>query len=146
MEETDESEMPFAEFPKVEELGNSNRMTMKRQDSKSRSKNGRSFRCQGKNLKLHIPLTTPTRTLSALSYVVWEDLLNQPSMKLNPEDGKLPISKSRLHRAEKMIRRALIELYKGLGYLDTYRYYFLKLCLNDKKLFLILRANYDDVL
>ncbi|KAI4368976.1 hypothetical protein MLD38_017473 [Melastoma candidum] len=120
-EEADNSEMPFTEFPKVEELGNSKRTTLKRQDSKSRSQNGRSFRCQGKNLKLSIPLTTPTRTLSVLSYVVWEDLLNQSSRKLTLDDGNPCISKSRLHSAEKMIRRALIELYKGLGYLDTYR-------------------------
>ncbi|KAI4379172.1 hypothetical protein MLD38_005502 [Melastoma candidum] len=120
---TGEEEDSLAEFKKAEELGSTQKMMLKRQDSKSRSQNGRSFRCQGKNLKLNIPLTTPTRTLSAISYVVWEDMLNQSSRNLNPDDdgNKLRISKSWLHRADKMIRGAFVELYKGLGYLETYR-------------------------
>ncbi|XP_076911214.1 phosphate transporter PHO1 homolog 1-like [Bidens hawaiensis] len=74
--------------------------------------------CQEKKLKIRIPLTNPTRTFS---YLLWEDLINQSSKKQNGPDKKLHINKTKLHHAEKMIRGALIELYKGLGYLKTYR-------------------------
>ncbi|XP_010265690.1 PREDICTED: phosphate transporter PHO1 homolog 1-like [Nelumbo nucifera] len=36
-------------------------------------------------------------------------------------------NKKKLHHAEKMIRGAFTELYKGLGYLKTYRYIMSKL-------------------
>ncbi|KAI3423478.1 uncharacterized protein J3R85_010974 [Psidium guajava] len=113
------NEMPLSEFPKAEEIGNSKRI--KREDSKLRSLSTRSFNCQGKNLKINIPLTTPTRTFSAITYLVWEDLINQSSRKCNSDGGKLNINKTKLRRAEKMIKGAFVELYKGLGYLETYR-------------------------
>ncbi|XP_071735673.1 phosphate transporter PHO1 homolog 1-like [Rutidosis leptorrhynchoides] len=72
----------------------------------------------GKKMKIRIPLTNPTRTFS---YLLWEDLINQSSKKQNFDGKKLHINKTKLHHAEKMIRGALIELYKGLGYLKTYR-------------------------
>ncbi|XP_038982999.1 phosphate transporter PHO1-3 [Phoenix dactylifera] len=87
----------------------------RREEGKLRSLSGRVIDCQGKNLKINIPLTTPSRTISALA-----DLLSQ-SKKGGPEGGKLNINKTKLHHAEKMIRGAFIELYKGLGYLGTYR-------------------------
>ncbi|KAH0450814.1 hypothetical protein IEQ34_021506 [Dendrobium chrysotoxum] len=90
------------------------------EEGKQRSLSGRVFSCQGKNLKINIPLTTPSRTISALTYLVWEDLVNQ-SKKSRPEKGKLNINKTKLHHAEKMIRGAYIELFKGLEYLRTYR-------------------------
>ncbi|XP_050225989.1 phosphate transporter PHO1 homolog 1 [Mercurialis annua] len=105
--------------PKSEEIAKS--MRIKREDSKLRSLSGRVFNCQGKNLKINIPLINPTRTFSAISYLVWEDLVNQSSKKCNPEGNRLQINKTKLHHAEKMIKGALIELYKGLGYLKTYR-------------------------
>lgn len=74
--------------------------------------------CPGKNLKIHIPLTNPTRTFS---YLLWEDLINQSSKKHNAQGKKVHINKTKLRHAEKMIRGALIELFKGLGYLKTYR-------------------------
>ncbi|KAJ0634220.1 putative SPX domain-containing protein [Helianthus annuus] len=74
--------------------------------------------CHGNNLKIRIPLTNPTR---AFSYLLWEDLINQSSKKHNSQGKKLHINKTKLHHAEKMIRGALVELYKGLGYLKTYR-------------------------
>lgn len=105
--------------PRSEEMGKS--MRMKRGDSKLRTLSGRVFNCQGKNLRINIPLTTPSRTFSAISYLVWEDLVNQSSKKCNLEGSKLNINKTKLHHAEKMIKGALMELYKGLGYLKTYR-------------------------
>lgn len=78
------------------------------------SLSGRVFSFQGRNLKMKIPLTTPYRTLI---YLLREDLANQ-SKKFR---GKLKVNKTKLHHAEKMIRGAFIELYKGLNYLKTYR-------------------------
>ncbi|CAL1392358.1 unnamed protein product [Linum trigynum] len=95
---------------------------MEREDMKMRTISGRVFSCKGKNLRLNIPLTTPLRTFSAISYLVWGDN-SVSSKKCNPEGSRLPvhINKTKLHHAEKMIRGAFIELYKGLGYLKTYR-------------------------
>lgn len=117
---TDELDVEFAESPKSGEIGKSSRM--KQEDRKLRSLSGRIINCQGKNLRIHIPLTNPTRTFSSLSYLLWGDLVNQSSKKCGPDGNKLHINKKRLHHAEKMIRGAFVELYKGLGYLKTYRY------------------------
>nr|GLL43479.1 phosphate transporter PHO1 homolog 1 isoform X2 [Ipomoea trifida] len=43
------------------------------------------------------------------------------SKKRGSEASRLHINKTKLRHAEKMIRGAFIELYKGLGYLKTYR-------------------------
>ncbi|KAL6626582.1 hypothetical protein ACP70R_030308 [Stipagrostis hirtigluma subsp. patula] len=76
--------------------------------------------CQRKSLKINIPLTNPSRTISALTDILWDDLVTHPSKKCNP-DGKQSINKTKLRHAEKMIKGAFVELYKGLGYLSTYR-------------------------
>ena len=96
-------------------------MRMKRVDSKLSTLSGGVYNCQGKNLRIKIPLTTPSRTISAVSYLIWDDLVNQSSKKIPEGSNRLHINKTKLHHAEKMIRGALIELYKGLGYLKTYR-------------------------
>ncbi|KAM7276203.1 hypothetical protein ACFE04_018069 [Oxalis oulophora] len=118
-DETTKGKTPYLDSPGSEDLGKS--MKIKKEDSKLRSLSSRKFSCQGKNLKIHIPLTTPSRTLSAISYLVWEDLMNQSSKKCNLEGGKFSFNKTRLNHAEKMIKGAIIELYKGLSYLKTYR-------------------------
>ncbi|KAG6517295.1 hypothetical protein ZIOFF_020680 [Zingiber officinale] len=87
---------------------------------KLRSLSGRAFTLQGKNLLIKIPLTTPSRTISALAYLFREDLGSQ-LRKCGSQSGKLNINKAKIHRAEKMIRGAFVELHKGLGYLKTYR-------------------------
>ncbi|CAN6933170.1 unnamed protein product [Brassica oleracea] len=93
------------------------------EDSKLRRVSGRVFSCQGRNLKIKISLTNPSRKFSAISYFIKEDLINQSSSKKCGPDGvnKLRISKKTLNHAEKMIKGALTELYKGLNYLKTYR-------------------------
>ncbi|KAJ4710614.1 Phosphate transporter PHO1-like protein [Melia azedarach] len=118
-DDLEKNDEPFAESPRSDEIGKS--MRMKREDSKLRTLSGRVYNCQGKNLRINIPLTTPTRTFSAVSYLLWEDLVNQSSKKVPEGSNRLHINKKKLHHAEKMIRGALIELYKGLGYLKTYR-------------------------
>ncbi|KAL0408804.1 UNVERIFIED_CONTAM: Phosphate transporter [Sesamum radiatum] len=118
-EEYDKEAIKFSETPMSGELERS--MRMKKEDGKFRSLSGRVINYQGKNLRIHIPLTNPTRTFSAITYLLWDDLVNQSSKKCGPEGNKLHINKKKLHHAEKMIRGAFIELYKGLGYLKTYR-------------------------
>ncbi|CAN8238909.1 unnamed protein product [Cochlearia groenlandica] len=104
------------DFPISEEPIETNR------DTKPRTVSGRVFSCQGKNLKIKIPLTNPSRTFSAISYLIKEDLINQSSSKkCGPDEGNVRISKKKLSHAEKMIKGALTELYKGLSYLKTYR-------------------------
>lgn len=97
-------------------------MNLKWEDGKLRTLSGHIVSCQGKNVRINIPLTTPSQTLSEISYLVMEDLLNQSSRKCNQEGGMIHLNKTRLHHAEKMIKGGFIELYKGLGYLNDYRY------------------------
>ncbi|CAH9082137.1 unnamed protein product [Cuscuta epithymum] len=98
-----------------EEVGRS--MAMKIiEDKKLRSSLSDHFiNCQGKSLKVHIPLTNPSRTFSAISYLLQDDHL------VNKKGSRLHINKTKLRHAEKMIKGAFIELYKGLGFLKTYR-------------------------
>lgn len=118
--EVDRDDTTFSESPKSSELGRSTRTHQ--EDRAFRSLSSRVVQCQGKSLRIHIPVTNPTRAFSAISYLLWDDLKNQTSKKSGPEGKKLHINKTKLRHAEKMIRGAFIELYKGLGYLKTYRY------------------------
>lgn len=112
------NEVESTESPRSDDTGRV--IKSKGDERKMRTLSGRIFNWQGKNLRMNIPLTTPTRTISAITDLVREDLVNQ-SKKFGPEGGKLHINKTKLHHAEKMIKGAFIELYKGLGYLKTYR-------------------------
>ncbi|KAA8527789.1 hypothetical protein F0562_035342 [Nyssa sinensis] len=67
-------------------------------------------------MRIDIPATTPTRTISAVTSMLWEDLVNNPK-KEGPGDF---INKKKIQCAEKMIRGAFVELYRGLGLLKTY--------------------------
>ncbi|KAL1556614.1 Phosphate transporter PHO1 1 [Salvia divinorum] len=117
--EFEKDDMKSSESPKSGELERS--MRMKQGDGKLKSVSNCMINCQGKNLRICIPVTNPARTFSAISYLLWDDLVNQSSKKCGPERNKLHINKKKLHHAEKMIRGAFVELYKGLGYLKTYR-------------------------
>ncbi|XP_047340906.1 phosphate transporter PHO1 homolog 1 [Impatiens glandulifera] len=108
------------ETPKSDDNGKSIRV--QREDGKMRAGlSGQVFTFQGRNLKMKIPLINPSRAFSAISYLVWDDLVSQSSKKIGGERAMLHINKPKLHHAEKMIKGAMIELYKGLGYLKTYR-------------------------
>lgn len=120
MQDMSTDDLEKTEVPFSDEIGKS--MEMKREDGKLRSLSGRTINCQGKNLRINIPLTTPSRTFSAISYLLREDLLNQSSRKCGGEVCKIHLNKTKLHHAEKMIKGGFIELYKGLGYLKVYRY------------------------
>lgn len=68
-------------------------------------------------MRIDIPAETPTRTISAVTSILWEDLVKNPK-KEGPGDF---INKKKIQCAEKMIRGAFVELYRGLGLLKTYR-------------------------
>ncbi|KAE8660079.1 Phosphate transporter PHO1-2 [Hibiscus syriacus] len=67
-------------------------------------------------MRIDIPATTPARTISAVTSMIWEDLVNHPKKEGNGDF----INKKKIQCAEKMIRSAFVELYRGLGLLKTY--------------------------
>lgn len=67
-------------------------------------------------MRIDIPATTPTKTISAVTATLWEDLVNNPKK----EGQRDFINKKKIQCAEKMIRGAFVELYRGLGLLKTY--------------------------
>ncbi|KAL8227383.1 hypothetical protein R6Q57_017215 [Mikania cordata] len=69
------------------------------------------------SMRINIPATTPTRTITAVTSMLWEDLVNNPK---NHSSGEYIINRNKLQCAEKMIRGAFVELYRGLGLLKTY--------------------------
>lgn len=69
-------------------------------------------------MRIDIPATTPTKTIAAVTSMLWEDLVNNPKKG----GGGEFINKKKIQCAEKMIRGAFVELYKGLGLLKTYWY------------------------
>lgn len=69
--------------------------------------------------RIDIPATTPARTISTVASMLWEDLVNNPK-KEGGRGGEF-INRKRIQCAEKKIRGAFVELYRGLGLLKTYR-------------------------
>ncbi|THU64147.1 hypothetical protein C4D60_Mb01t23420 [Musa balbisiana] len=67
------------------------------------------------SLRIDIPPTTPARAIS----MVWEDLVN--SSRKEGSVGGDHVNRKKLLRAEKMIREAYVQLYRGLDLLTTYR-------------------------
>ncbi|XP_057783527.1 phosphate transporter PHO1-like [Salvia miltiorrhiza] len=61
-------------------------------------------------MRIDIPATTPARTISAVTSMLREDL---------PKKREC-INTNKIQSAEKMIRGAFVELYRGLGLLKTY--------------------------
>ncbi|KAL5542310.1 hypothetical protein UlMin_010020 [Ulmus minor] len=67
-------------------------------------------------MRIDIPATTPTRTISAVTLMLWEEVVNNPKKEGHGEY----INRKKIQCAEKMIRGAFVELYRGLGLLKTY--------------------------
>ncbi|KAK4786638.1 hypothetical protein SAY86_010471 [Trapa natans] len=66
-------------------------------------------------MRIDVPAMTPTRAITAASKL-WEDLVNNPQ-----RDGHGDfVNRKKIQYAEKMIRGAFVELYRGLGLLKTY--------------------------
>ncbi|KAG5078307.1 hypothetical protein JHK82_057002 [Glycine max] len=63
-------------------------------------------------MRIDVPATNPTRPITAITSMLWEDLVNNPTGDF--------LHKRKLQCAEKIIRSAFVELYKGLGLLKTY--------------------------
>lgn len=69
-------------------------------------------------MRIDIPVETPARTIRAVTSMLWEDLVNNPKKESGAGDF---INRKKIQCAEKMIRGAFVELYRGLGLLKTYR-------------------------
>ncbi|CAH9131047.1 unnamed protein product [Cuscuta epithymum] len=67
-------------------------------------------------VRIEIPATTPTRAISTITSMVLEDFLNNPIK----EGEREYVNNRKIQCAEKMIRKAFVELYRGLGLLKTY--------------------------
>lgn len=72
-------------------------------------------------LRINIPATTPSRAIAAVTSMLWEDLVNNSKNELG-STGEFN-SRKKIQCAEKMIRGAFVELYRGLGLLKTYRFF-----------------------
>jgi hypothetical protein len=79
-------------------------------------------------MRIDIPATTPTRTITAVTSMLWEDLVNNPKK----EGAGDFINRKKIQCAEKMIRGAFVELYRGLGLLKTYRLIPTPICILDQ--------------
>ncbi|KAL3679555.1 hypothetical protein R1sor_022511 [Riccia sorocarpa] len=73
-------------------------------------------------MRIRIPLTTPGTTISALSQTFWEDVLKQGGKGGGnaQSESQMSLSKKKLQTAEKMLRSAFIEYYRGLNLLKSY--------------------------
>ncbi|KAF8401951.1 hypothetical protein HHK36_012902 [Tetracentron sinense] len=67
-------------------------------------------------MRIDIPITAPTRAIATATSMLWEDLVNNPK-KDGPGDF---INRKKIQCAQKMIRGAFVELYRGLGLLKTF--------------------------
>lgn len=68
-------------------------------------------------MRIDIPATTPSRTIAAVTSMLREDMANNSKKG----GGGECINRNKIQCAEKMIRGAFVELYRGLGLLRTYR-------------------------
>ncbi|XP_071698006.1 phosphate transporter PHO1-like [Rutidosis leptorrhynchoides] len=64
--------------------------------------------------KTSMRIEIPATTITAVTSMLWEDLVN------NPKKQGDYINRKKLQYAEKIIRGAFVELYRGLGLLKTY--------------------------
>ncbi|KAJ4802649.1 Phosphate transporter PHO1-1 [Rhynchospora pubera] len=73
------------------------------------------------SMRIDIPPSTPTRTIAAVTSVVssvWEDLIN--GSRKDGTTGGSYINNKKIQCAEKMIRGAFVELYRGLGLIKKF--------------------------
>ncbi|KAL8153901.1 hypothetical protein V2J09_011661 [Rumex salicifolius] len=117
-DKTEETEQEQRRDSNSEDSSRTRRIT--KEDRSSKGLSGRVLNCRGRNVKLNIPLTNPSRTLSAITYLLREDVISQ-SNKWSSSGTKLHVNRTKVQQAEKMIKGAFIELFKGLNYLQTYR-------------------------
>ncbi|KAK7278436.1 hypothetical protein RJT34_23464 [Clitoria ternatea] len=81
-------------------------------------KNGISFVAKTKKgkpkmgMRIDVPASNPTRAIAAITTMLWDDFVNNPTAQFLP--------KRNIQCADKMIRSAFVELYRALGLLKTY--------------------------
>lgn len=117
---TDESLSDSSEFPAISEdvISALERNGISFVGS-ARSKAKKGTKPKAATMRIDIPATTPGRTISAITSIVWEDLVN--GGRKEGDYGGDYISRKKIQCAEKMLRGAFVELYRGLGLLKTYR-------------------------
>ncbi|KAG6546093.1 hypothetical protein Mapa_012499 [Marchantia paleacea] len=71
-------------------------------------------------MRMRVPITTPGTTISAISQTLWEDILKQGGRSDSNGESQISVTKKKLQRAEKMLRTAFIEYYRGLNLLKSY--------------------------
>ncbi|KAJ7549499.1 hypothetical protein O6H91_07G056400 [Diphasiastrum complanatum] len=71
------------------------------------------------HIKINIPLTTPAMAIATLSEVLQGESNNFLKNDTNGKDDIL-VSRKKVHQAEKMLRMAYVEFYRGLSLLKSY--------------------------
>nr|GLL44163.1 phosphate transporter PHO1-like [Ipomoea trifida] len=72
-------------------------------------------------VRIEIPATTPTQTVAALTSMRWDDLVSdEANNKKDNGSSRDYIRKKKIQCAEKIIRGAFVELYRGLKLLKLY--------------------------
>lgn len=73
-------------------------------------------------VKINIPHMTPTATISALSQMLWEDVLRQAKKTADDYRGRddTAVSRKKIQSAQNMLKAAYVEFYRGLGLLKSY--------------------------
>lgn len=100
--------------------------TLEKKGIKSSAKESSAAKFKKKKLKtavrIEIPATTPTQTVTALTSMRWGDLVSdEANNKKDNGSSRDYIRKKKIQCAEKIIRGAFVELYRGLKLLKLYR-------------------------
>nr|GME11130.1 phosphate transporter PHO1 [Ipomoea batatas] len=98
--------------------------TLEKKGIKSSVKESTAAKLKKKKLKttavrIEIPATTPTQTVAALTSMRWDDLVSdEANNKKDNGSSRDYIRKKKIQCAEKIIRGAFVELYRGLNSLN----------------------------
>lgn len=91
----------------------------------ARTKAKKGLKPKTTTMRIDIPATNATKTISAVTSMIWEDIVNGQRKEGSGGGGGGGgdyINRKKIQCAEKMIRSAFLELYKGLNLLKTYRF------------------------
>eukprot|EP00250_Pteridium_aquilinum_P026840 c33687_g1_i1 orf=1-927(-) len=73
-------------------------------------------------IELDIPKTDPTLSISAVIQMLWNDVLRQTKNGSSSWKQFNKLDRKKIQYAEKMLRMAFVELYRGLGLLRSFSY------------------------